>query len=119
MGRAQCVWAGAGRRRARLRERAGVRVGPGELLGPRRRNWAAVREAGLGYWVGLGFLLSLFLVFSPLFLFLSSFSNKLKPHSNYLNSNLNLNSTLALKQVRQCTSMNATTQFKLRQILIS
>ena len=40
-----------------------------------------------------------------LFLFFSIF----QPHSNYLNLNLNLNSTLALKQIKQCTSMNAQT----------
>ena len=106
----------------------GRALGKGGEDGP--RCWAhgernKEERAGLVFVVGLetgfGF---------PSFLFLSSFSKKLKPfefkfefefkpHSNYLNSNLNLNSTLALKQVRQCTSMNATIQFKLRQILIS
>ena len=45
----------------------------------------------VGYWA-VSFLFSIF-----------------QPHSNYLNSNLNLNSTLALKQIKQCTSMNAQT----------
>ena len=80
-------------------------------------TWERIKEekAGLVFMVGLetgfGF---------PSFLFLSSFSNKLKPfefkfefefkpHSNYLNSNLNLNSILALKQIKQCASMNAQT----------
>ena len=39
----------------------------------------------------------------------------LKPNSTYLNSNLNLNSTLALKQIKQCTSMNATTSLNLEK----
>jgi len=50
--------------------------------------------------VGLGFFPFLF----PLLFYL-------KHHSNYLNSNSNLNSTLTLKQKEQCTSMNATTNF--------
>ena len=83
-----------------------------ERDGPRGKK-RRFGPTGLLCWVGLdtgfGF---------PSFLFLSSFSNKLKPfefkfefefkpHSNYLNSNLNLNSTLALKQIKQCTNMNA------------
>ena len=73
--------------------------------GKERADWAGKLGCGVGCWAvflgwagllkGLGFL------FPILFYF--------KHHSNYLNS------TLALKQIKQCTSMNATTNFKLRQ----
>ena len=79
--------------------------------GKERADWAGKLGRGVGCWAvflgwagllkGLGFL------FPILFYF--------KHHSNYLNSNSNLNSTLALKQIKQCISMNATTNFKLRQ----
>ena len=62
--------------------------------------------AGLGWILGLGFLLFFsFLLFQT--------------NSNHLNSNLNLNSTLALKQIKQCTSKNATTGLNLEIFLIT
>jgi hypothetical protein len=67
-------------------------------------NWAAGREAGLSYWVGLGFLLSLFLVFTLLFLFSISyfyFQLKLKPNE----FKFEFEFTLALKQIKKCSSM--------------
>ena len=65
--------------------------------------------AGLG-WIAKGFGFSISYPFS-----ISYF----KPNSTYLNSNLNLNSTLALKQIKQCTSKNATTGLNLEIFLIT
>ena len=105
----RCVSGGARLRAERRAGRAGV--GPGEREGKERADRAGKLGRGVGCWAvflgwagllkGLGFL------FPILFYF--------KHHSNYLNSNSNLNSTLALKQIKQCISMNATTNFKLRQ----
>ena len=67
---------------------------------------AQEEAAGLG-WVCCWFEQGCFLFFF----------SKLDP--NYLNSNLNLNSTLALKQIKQCTSMNATTSLNLEIFLIT
>ena len=53
----------------------------------------------LGWIPVFGFWVSFFFPF----LFLVFFQTSLK----LLNSNMNLNSTLALKQIKQCTSMNA------------
>ena len=61
-------------------------------------------------WFGFWFPFLITISF-PLFYF--------KSNPNYLNSNLNLNSTLALKQIKQCTSMNATTKLNLRKFLIT
>ena len=55
---------------------------------------------GLGYWAGLGSLLlflSYFLFQTPLNLFEFKFKFEFKPY--------------ALKQIKQCTSMNATINF--------
>ena len=53
--------------------------------------------------------------FLPFFFSFSGFQTSLK----LLNSNMNLNSTLALKQIKQCTSMNAQTILNLEKILIT
>ena len=94
-------------------EIGGVRDGP--CLAKRGRgghgsSWAG--PTGEADWAGVGLLswVGLTLVVwagfpSLLFPLLSIF----QPHSNYLNSKLNLNSTLALKQIKQCTTMNAQT----------
>ena len=81
-------------------------------------SWARVEEDWASWaalLLGLGFL---FPTLSS-FLFLSPFLFQTNSNKNYLNSNSNLNSALALKQKEQCTSMNATTNIKLRQILIT
>ena len=95
LGRGEVVWAaGVGRGKERW---AGVlrwneRGGPAGLL------------TGLGWFSGLGFFSS-----SIFFPFLTQTKLKL-----FLNSN-----PYAIKQNKTCTSMNATTKFKLRQILIT
>ena len=53
--------------------------------------------------------------FLPLFFSFSGFQTSLK----LLNSNMNLNSTLALKQIKQCTSMSAQTILNLEKNLIT
>ena len=62
-------------------------------------------------WVPFFYSFLLFFLFS----FFSGFQTSLK----LLNSNMNLNSTLALKQIKQCTSMNAQTILNLEKILIT
>ena len=95
--------------------------GPVSGLGRDRKR----KGSGLGCW-GLGrpgakratwagFASSPFLpLFFSFFWFSFFFSFFYSTNSNYLNSNLNLNSTLALKQIKQCTSMNATNMFNLK-----
>ena len=89
-----------------------------------RKGHAGKREGVAAGWCGLlgrvvwernrvGFGFDFFFSFPSSFLFL--FSSYFQHYSNYLNSNSNLNSTLALKQKEQCTSMNATTNFKPRE----
>ena len=58
------------------------------------------------FWVWAGFLFYYFFYFF-------SYSNQL--NQNYLNSKLNLNSTLTLKQINQSSSMNATLKVNLGQ----
>ena len=107
----RCRWGHAGLARVcalvlgRARGEAAVLGRPEResRLGTGPRCWAPQGEMERG--AGLVWIL----IFFPLFLFYFYF----KSNSNYLNSNLNLNSTLALKQVKQCTSMNATTKLSL------
>ena len=89
----------ADRRASRVSERR-ARVG---LKG--RRRWLAglLARSGPDSWVWL-------LSFS-----FSGFQTSLK----LLNSNMNLNSTLALKQIKQCTSMSAQTILNLEKNLIT
>jgi len=76
---------------------------PMEIARPRRGE-EREEEGRLGWALGL--------VFSIYYPFSISY---FKPNSTYLNSNFNLNSTLALKQIKQCTSMNATTSLNLEK----
>ena len=80
---------------------------PMEIARPRRGE-EREEEGRLGWALGL--------VFSIYYPFSISY---FKPNSTYLNSNLNLNSTLALKQIKQCTSKNATTGLNLEIFLIT
>ena len=85
-GPGELCWAARGEREGRKGERLGCWVagkGEGEgKLGLRGRGWAGL-VWGFGLVTGFGFLS---------FLFLSSFSNKLKPHSNLIEFKPNLNS---------------------------
>ena len=102
--------AGAGPRAGRAGPRRGLlaREGKGRRWAGQVWVWAERGEkaAGLvlGFWVGLGvfYFPFLFLIQTSLFEFKQ-----------------NLNSTLTLKQINQCSSMNATTQLNLRKFLIT
>ena len=109
-GRRQCRQVGPGHRWERERVLSGF-AGLRERVGRagERKVGRGAGPAKLG-WVGLVFPVPLIFLFS-----ISYF----KHHTNYLNSNSNLNSTLALKQKEKYTSMNATTNFKFRQILVT
>ena len=99
----RCCWA---RRRGELGRRS---LGCG--FGPGKRKGKARREGGLGWvfpWAGLFWVWASPRVWAS-FLFLNYTQTK-------LNSNSNLNSTLALKQIKQSTSMNATTNLNLDKI---
>ena len=74
-------------------------------------NW---RGGDLGRAVGLGWVLDFGWgwVSSPSISFSSLLFQLTQTNSN---SNLNLNSTLTLKQIKQCTSMNATSRLNLEK----
>ena len=76
-----------------------------EAVEPRKR-----KEVGWAGWLGLGWVKGL----GPL-----SFSILFQHTQTKLNSNINLNSTLALNQIKEMLQHDASTKFKIRQILIT
>jgi len=99
LGRASCWAHGEGKKR---RWRAGLAL----RFGPVGKEWA--ERVGL-----LGWFEMVWVFLTPLL------SISISTPFNLLNSNSNLNSTLALKQIKQCTSMNATTRLNLEKKLIT
>ena len=92
---------------ARVREVGEGRTGPVGFLGRVRKKGKG--GCGLGCQLGLGWLGWV----SP---FLFPFSSLQLTQTNS-NSNSNLNSTLTLKQIKQCASMNATSRLNLKNLI--